>query len=513
MARVVTATLLLIAALALVHTASGQALDSTFGGDGYAVLAREGFPLDLTDAAPDASGRVYVAINDGVASGGTAFIGRVRADGALDAAFGGGLVAVDREGPRETIRRLAVRPEGGVAAAGSAYTIGPSSLQQSALLATIDGDGGGARSWAYLYGDRTEATGVALVGGGFALSLSIQDGSDDRCAVLRVDADGVPVPTFGTGGLATLPFPGPCQTAGVVASGDGVVVGGTRTEGDSDVFLARYRSDGTLDPDFALGGVDARGFDDADEFATDLSTGPDGDLLLAGAGEKAGVVGLVLLRLDADGTPDDLGDNGFIYATEPTSSFTIGAGPVSTLRPSAAIDAEGRVTVATTTREPLRLTLVRFLPDGLLDTSFGEVGFARLDVPDAADGVTFGTAIGTDASGRTVFAGTVKTVSNGDRPLIGRLQGPGGTPTEPGPEDPPLALEVWPNPTRGAASFTPEASGVVTVHDALGREVYRADAVAGQRVALPTDKMPASVYLVTVESDDERRTAHLTVVR
>lgn len=517
MARLVTATLLFIAALALVASSSAQSLDTSFGGDGFSDLARVGFPLTVTDLETDASGRVLFVVNDGVASGGTASVGRLLENGSLDTGFAGGYATVDRDGPRETLQRVSITTSGDIVAAGSAFTIAPGSLQQSALLVRFASGGGSQNSWTYRFGDRTEATDVAVLDGGnaHALSLTIGPVGQSQCAVLLVDSTGSPIDSFGDDGLSTLPFQGNCEAAGVEASGDGVFVGGTRTEGDRDLFIARIRADGTLDPAFGFGGIDARGFDDAEEYASDLSLGPDGDVLLAGLGEKDDLIGIVLLRLNADGSPDELGDNGFVFATEPTSSHPIsGVSPTGSNSTSASIDTSGAVIVATTTRDPQRLTLVRFQPSGDLDTSFGEVGFARLPVPDSPAGSAVGLAISTDSNGRTVFGGTYSTVSNSDKPVVGRLVAPGGgTTTEPPPDDADLVLDVWPNPTRDTATLTPEASGEVSVVDALGREVYRVRVLLGETVVLPAARWAPGLYTVTLTTRDARQVSRLTVSR
>ena len=84
-----------------------------------------------------------------------------------------------------------------------------------------------------------------------------------------------------------------------------------------------------------------------------------------------------------------------------------------------------------------------------------------------------------------------------------------------------LALEVGPNPATADATVTvsmPDAGRVrVSLFDMLGREVAVAhDGVLGagrQPLALRTGALPAGVYVVVLETEGERMTRQLTVVR
>ena len=84
-----------------------------------------------------------------------------------------------------------------------------------------------------------------------------------------------------------------------------------------------------------------------------------------------------------------------------------------------------------------------------------------------------------------------------------------------------LALEVGPNPARESATVTvalPQAGDVrVALVDMLGREVsvaYQGAMEEGrQSVALDTGSLPAGVYVVLLETEGQRMTRQLTVVR
>ena len=75
-----------------------------------------------------------------------------------------------------------------------------------------------------------------------------------------------------------------------------------------------------------------------------------------------------------------------------------------------------------------------------------------------------------------------------------------------------LALAVWPNPTRGAATVRTPGPARVSVTDALGREVWRT-ASAGETVALPAESWAPGVYAVRVTTADGTASARFTVAR
>lgn len=84
-----------------------------------------------------------------------------------------------------------------------------------------------------------------------------------------------------------------------------------------------------------------------------------------------------------------------------------------------------------------------------------------------------------------------------------------------------LALDVGPNPARQSATVTvalPESGDVrVSLMDMLGREVSVAHEGAMQEgrqsVALDTGSLPAGVYIVLLQTEGQRMTRQLTVVR
>jgi uncharacterized delta-60 repeat protein len=192
--------------------------------------------------------------------------------------------------------------------------------------------------------------------------------------------------TFGSDGRVITAF-GPLGSAGnaVAIQADGkIVVCGT--SGRSNFALARYGTDGTLDPSFGEGGKVAGGHAGAGAcYALAIQT--DGKIV-AGGGD--------LSRYNPDGTFDStFGENGIVtrfgggyalaiqtdgkivagggdlsrYNPDGTLDTTFGPSGVVGYRPQVAIQTDGRIVVADYIEG-----LFRFDTDGTLDTTFGGDG-------------------------------------------------------------------------------------------------------------------------------------------
>jgi uncharacterized delta-60 repeat protein len=125
---------------------------------------------------------------------------------------------------------------------------------------------------------------------------------------------------------------------------------------------------GALDPTFGAGGVVTTDVLAADhEFARGVAVQTDGKVVVAGA---AG--GIVLARFNPGGSPDaSFGSKGMVretFGADDTTAWDV------------AVDSKGRILVSAASG--YERLLVRFLPDGRLDPSFGsggKVSFARGD--------------------------------------------------------------------------------------------------------------------------------------
>ena len=210
----------------------------------------------------------------------------------------------------------------------------------------------------------------------------------------------VPDPAFDGDGGAVVDLGGDERAWAAALQDDGkIVVAGISTQAilelaDSDLLVARFDTDGALDPSFGAVRVDFGGnFEEAREVLVQ----PDGKIVAVGTARAASSTGagrrLVVVRLLANGTLDGtFGDGGVFVSDLPDSSAF-----------AAVLQPDGRILVAGGIRPfqiPREALLVRLLPDGRLDPSFGGDGYVQ---PAAID---LALAVALQEDGKIVVAGT-----------------------------------------------------------------------------------------------------------
>ena len=173
--------------------------------------------------------------------------------------------------------------------------------------------------------------------------------------------------------------------AALVAQPDGTVVAAGSAQVPHPVFaLARYRNDGTLDPDFGdHGKVTSR--IGPGSLIMALGRQADGKLVAGGTvdfSEQGGPVSFALARYLPDGRLDrSFGDEGVVI-----TDVSLGG---SSILHALVIQADGRIVVAGNSSPGLwgdsRFALARYLPDGRLDLSFDGDGIATTDLGPGHD--------------------------------------------------------------------------------------------------------------------------------
>jgi uncharacterized delta-60 repeat protein len=241
-------------------------LDTSFG-QGGKVVAGFGAPQDEAFAvALQPDGKIVAAgvaerTND-PASGDFA-LARFLSNGSLDPTFDvDGMVTTDFVGNADAARAVAIQPDGMIVAAGIATVLGTHdfALARYTSAGALDPTfGAGGKVTTDFDMDLDEARGLAiqqdgkLVAAGMAWITGQGDGpSTDRFALARYGTDGSLDPGFGAGGKVTTDFTsGAAEANGVDLQEDGkIVAAGWVTLGGHAFALARYASDGSLDPSF-----------------------------------------------------------------------------------------------------------------------------------------------------------------------------------------------------------------------------------------------------------------------
>jgi uncharacterized delta-60 repeat protein len=213
-------------------------------------------------------------------------------------------------------------------------------------------------------------------------------------------------PSFGIGGKVVTSI-GPNSWAAALAlqpDGKLVAFGSALVGTDYRWALARYTPSGALDPSFGQGGEVTTPISGVGEA---VALQPDGKILVTGGSGT----GLGLARYLPDGSPDpSFGSGGAVVSSFPGSAYAL------------ALEPDGKIVVGGSDYMFTSFALARFLPDGAVDTGFGNGGevTTRLD-PIWGSQVT-SLAVQTD--GRIVAAGLV-TAGEGGWPALARYNADG----------------------------------------------------------------------------------------
>jgi uncharacterized delta-60 repeat protein len=393
--------------------------DSSFAGGDAMTDVVDGLAIDLA-LQPDG----------GILDASSASIRRLAADGSLDPSFGsGGSVSIG-----DSLQALAAKPDGGFVIAAISFSEGlavegyTADGQADPSVPGSRGELGLVPRTILLQPDEKILVGGRLegFGSGFALARLEADGTPDesfgggdglvtteiaesadlfsehvialglepdgrilamgdsisRFAAARYTSQGELDGTFGEGGTTVFALRTASEDVplAVAAQEDGKLLVGGTTDADpghsraTKFALARYERDGSLDPTFGTGGritirvgpvaVPRQGVEA-------LAVQPDGKVIAAGVryGRLTGAGGqppfpadpeVVLVRMLPDGSLDPTFGGGDGLVTSPT-----GLGVFSL---ALALEPDGRIVLASFRG------LRRYLPDGSPDPSFGEGG-------------------------------------------------------------------------------------------------------------------------------------------
>ena len=388
-------------ALAVPAGAAGGDLDPTFGNGGLVTTNftnREDIALPV---ALQADGKI-------VAAGTSAFeefaLARYNHDGSLDTSFGdGGKVTTDLGPDEDLVNGMVIQPDGSIVVAGTSG-FAEFALARYLTDGTLDasfGDGGTVTTDLTPRGDI--AWGLVIQADGKILAAGEAGccGSRTRFALARYDTDGSLDTSFGDGGTVTTDFsPYPDEGLAVALQADGkvVMVGGAGFGGPNERFaLARYDTDGSLDPSFGGDGKLTTDFSPYADVPFAVAIRADGHIVVVG-GARLGRPNprWALARYETDGSPDETFDGDGKLTTD----FTRGDDDAYSL----AFQADGKIVVAGQAgSRNTKFALARYETDGSLDPTFGGDGKLTTDLTRGYDSVY---QVVIQADGRIVAGGT-----------------------------------------------------------------------------------------------------------
>jgi uncharacterized delta-60 repeat protein len=283
----------------------------------------------------------------------------------------------------------------------------PAAAPPGDLDTTFDGDG---RVTTDIAGSTDQGFAVALQADGkiVAAGVAVVSGMEDF-ALARYNSDGSLDPTFDGDGLATTDFGGNLdQVLGVAVQANGKIVAAGRADvsGTFDFALARYNTDGSLDTTFDGDGkvtTDLAG--SVNDQAFEVAIQGDGKILAAGVADVSGNNDFALARYNSDGSLD----TGFDGDGKVTTDFASGSFDQAF---GVALQTDGKIVAAgvADVSGDNDFALARYNSTGSLDATFDTDGKVTTDFASGSFDQAFGVALQTD--GKIATAGLASVSGN-----------------------------------------------------------------------------------------------------
>jgi uncharacterized delta-60 repeat protein len=321
--------------------------------------------------------------------------------GSLDPSFGAGGEVVQSLGFYSSASDIAEQPDGKLVVAGTAAS--------NWALSRVNRDGSPDASFGTggvvstnVGGSNASgfgATAVAVTGDGRIVAVGYQAGGGIRMG--RYNADGSVDSSFSSGGASTLPAGG----VGLHVLADGSMLTGFAVYADaSTIGVAHVTANGALDPSFGLQGLAQVSFGRGNSLKG-FAVQPDGKIVLVGATSGSnGLPVFAVARLTSSGTLDStFGVNGKL-----TLSFLSRESDAA----SVVVQSDGKILVAGTSwPSPFTASfaVARLNSDGSLDSTFGTGGKVTTSfLPDSAC-CDLGGYVLLQSDGKIVVVGSADT--------------------------------------------------------------------------------------------------------
>jgi len=227
------------------------------------------------------------------------------------------------------------------------------------------------------------------------------DQSGIRFALVRYNSNGSLDSTFSDNGIqiSNLNSSGQINSLALQADGKIVAAGNVWNGSNNDVAVARYNTNGHPDSTFSSNGLQQTDLGNSEEFGNSVAVQSDGKIIVAGSVNNYGNADFVVLRYNADGSPDlSFNSNGILQSD-------IGGNDNCT---AVALQADGKIVVAGTTSQyqdndyqNTNMVAARFKADGTSDNTFGTNGIVITDL----DNNDVATALAIEKNGKIILAG------------------------------------------------------------------------------------------------------------
>jgi uncharacterized delta-60 repeat protein len=239
---------------------------------------------------------------------------------------------------------------------------------------------------------------------------STDAGGTSHFAVVRLNANGTPDTSFGSGGKQTIDFGGADAAYGVAIQADGKIVVAGNGDPDNEMVIARLRPNGGIDNSFGTDGEVAIDFGGASR-ANAVAIQDDGKIVLVGSTDANGG-DFAIARLKTTGALDtSFNGNGKLTLDYGGSApYEVGLG--------VAIQHNSKIVLVGTGGPNYDFEVTRLLSNGSKDQSFGAGGTMSVGF----GGAQFDGDVALAPDGQIVIVGSTNAHDDADMALA-RLQG------------------------------------------------------------------------------------------
>lgn len=235
---------------------------------------------------------------------------RYLSNGSLDSTFSSdGIQTLSFGSGDDIARAVLIQPDGNILVGGTT-TNGNNSLMAIARFkpdgspdAAFSGDGKNTLAIGTIF---TNGYAMALLQDGKILMTgAAKFGMQDDVALARFLPNGTADVTFGISGHITTNLGSDADSGNAIAiQPDGKILVAGITGVSRDFAMMRYLPDGTLDPDFGVQGVVSTDFAGSDDYANALLLQPDGKILLGGYAYNVSLPDFAVARYLSNGQLD-----------------------------------------------------------------------------------------------------------------------------------------------------------------------------------------------------------------
>jgi uncharacterized delta-60 repeat protein len=385
-------------------------LDTTFGTDGK-VTTDIGSGTDVANSVVvQSDGKIVVAGY----SGSSIAVVRYNPDGLLDGSFGADGIETTTVGIESAANSVVLQSDGKILVAGQSYNVSNFDF----VVVRYNSDGSLDSSF------DTDGIVTTAIGSGTDVASSVVVQSDGKIlvagyssignfdfVVVRYNADGSLDRSFDSDGIRILDLSGLSDVArSVILQSDGkIVVTGQSSNGNDDEFaVVRFNSDGSLDGSFDNDGIEITPIGFSDDVPRSVVLQSDGKIVVAGYSNNGSGNDFAVVRYNSDGSLDGTFDTDGKQTTPIGSS---GAANSVVLQSDGKIVAAGNAVIGGWDK----FAIVRYNPDGSIDSSFGTAGTRTTAIGSRSD---IAKSVVVQSDGNIVAAGYSNNGSNDDFAVV-----------------------------------------------------------------------------------------------